>query len=84
MGTLLKGTRYSTWEYAEAVLITIGVTIFSLSKSTWAENEATWQQILGFALLSIYVLSDSFTSQWQSRSGCLALLVLSWLFECVI
>eukprot|EP01036_Dinobryon_divergens_P035306 gene35306-45717_t len=67
MGTVLKGTRYSTWEYAEAVLVTIGVTIFSLSKGSWAEDTATWKQAMGFSLLCIYVLSDSFTSQWQSR-----------------
>ena len=69
MGTILKGTRYSTWEYAEAVLVTIGVTVFSLSKGSWAEDAATWQQAMGFSLLCIYVLSDSFTAQWQSKSG---------------
>jgi adenosine 3'-phospho 5'-phosphosulfate transporter B2 len=66
MGGLLKGSRYSTAEYAEALLITVGVTIFSLSKSNW-ESTGGGLEVVGFGLLCVYVLADSFTSQWQSR-----------------
>lgn len=70
MGTVLKGTRYSCVEYAEALLITAGVTIFSLSKSSRASANGTGgagAEAIGFLLLCVYVLADSFTSQWQSR-----------------
>lgn len=66
MGTILKGTVYSRLEYIEAVGITIGIIIFSMSKSNFASNSWT-NEVIGFLLLSMYVLSDSFTSQWQSK-----------------
>jgi len=68
MGTFLKGTKYSMTECLEAILITVGVTTFSLSKSSVADEQISFQQeIIGFGLLCMYVLSDSFTSQWQSK-----------------
>lgn len=68
MGTLLKGTKYSMQEVLEAIAITIGVTTFSLSKSSSSgEDISMAKELLGFVLLSTYVLSDSFTSQWQSK-----------------
>lgn len=66
MGKLLKGTNYSTVEYVEALFITAGVTVFSMAKGNQHGGETT-TQIFGFVLLCSYVLSDSFTSQWQSR-----------------
>lgn len=67
MGTILKNSRYSTIEYVEAVLITSGVCVFSLAKSNWSTDSNTFAQTIGLILLCVYVLSDSFTSQWQSR-----------------
>jgi solute carrier family 35 (adenosine 3'-phospho 5'-phosphosulfate transporter), member B2 len=66
MGTVLKGTVYSRMEYMEAIGITVGIVIFSCSKSNFASSSLT-NEVIGFLLLSLYVLSDSFTSQWQSR-----------------
>lgn len=66
MGTVLKGTVYSKLEYIEAVGITIGIIIFSMSKGNFASNSWT-NEVIGFVLLSVYVLADSFTSQWQSK-----------------
>lgn len=66
MGTFLKGTVYSRLEYMEAIGITVGIIIFSLSKGNFA-GSTVWHEVIGFLLLSLYVLSDSFTSQWQSR-----------------
>ena len=66
MGTLLKGTVYTPIEYFEAIGITIGIIIFSMSKGNFASSSWT-NEVIGFLLLSLYVLSDSFTSQWQSR-----------------
>ena len=65
MGKLLKGTEYPTSQYVEALLITIGVAIFSiLSKSSDSNNET---ELLGLVFLIMYISFDSFTSQWQSR-----------------
>lgn len=71
MGKILKGTKYEMIEYFEAIAITTGVGIYSISNTN--DNKASSgvdtqsSQIIGFCLLSMYVLSDSFTSQWQSR-----------------
>lgn len=67
MGRVLKGTTYCPAEYIEAVLITGGVAFFSLSSKTSNKNVDEGFELAGFLLLSVYVLADSFTSQWQSR-----------------
>jgi adenosine 3'-phospho 5'-phosphosulfate transporter B2 len=71
MGRLLKGTQYSAVEYLEAVLITGGVAMFSLSSresKKGADADGSFGvEVAGFMLLTSYVMSDSFTSQWQSR-----------------
>lgn len=66
MGTLLKGTIYTRLEYIEAIGITTGIVIFSMSKGNFAST-STVNEVIGFLLLSLYVLADSFTAQWQSR-----------------
>jgi adenosine 3'-phospho 5'-phosphosulfate transporter B2 len=66
MGRILKGTSYSFLEYLEASLITLGVMLFSLSKNNWVVANPQYE-FIGIVLLVLYVLSDSFTSQWQSR-----------------
>ena len=66
MGTVLKGTRYAMVEYAEALGITAGVLIFSFSPGNMVATG--WlNEMLGFLCLTLYVVADSFTSQWQSR-----------------
>jgi len=67
MGRLLKGTEYTLIEYLEAIVITIGVAVFSMSGSDKHENSTQKTEMIGFLLLCSYVLADSFTSQWQSR-----------------
>jgi len=65
MGYVIKGQQYTVIEYIEALCITSGVAVFSLAKADKETDHQT--QLIGFLLLSAYVLSDSFTSQWQSR-----------------
>jgi len=66
MGKILKGTNYPYSQYAEALLITVGVAIFSvLSKES--DKGAGSTELLGLIFLLMYITSDSFTSQWQSR-----------------
>lgn len=67
MGRLLQGTKYGFAEYAEALLITSGVAFFSLSSKHSKSTTDEGFELTGFMLLSVYVLADSFTSQWQSR-----------------
>ena len=67
MGRLLKGTNYSVVEYLEAILITGGVAVFSMSSNSPYTETDNGHEIKGFMLLVVYVLSDSFTAQWQSR-----------------
>lgn len=99
VGMLLNKKSYALVEYVEALLITLGVTMFTLSeprhdhhhggKAAEAVAEAAVSDgtlssesstrfllgldvsdstmITGVALLGLYLLCDSFTSQWQSR-----------------
>jgi solute carrier family 35 (adenosine 3'-phospho 5'-phosphosulfate transporter), member B2 len=65
MGKVLKGAKYPTSQYVEALLITIGVAVFSLlSKSS---NSTTQTGLIGLMYLCMYITSDSFTSQWQDK-----------------
>ncbi|RYG96097.1 hypothetical protein EON65_54940, partial [archaeon] len=66
MGRVLKGTKYETAEYIEAGVITCGVTMFSLSKASWVAATPEYE-FYGICLLCLYVMADSFTSQWQSK-----------------
>jgi adenosine 3'-phospho 5'-phosphosulfate transporter B2 len=68
MGKLLKGTSYPWAQYLEAFLITLGVAIFSvLSKSGGDDDDDAATELLGLVYLLIYILFDSFTSQWQDK-----------------
>mmetsp|Transcript_7839 Transcript_7839/g.22682 ORF Transcript_7839/g.22682 Transcript_7839/m.22682 type:complete len:403 (-) Transcript_7839:548-1756(-) len=65
MGRFLKGTNYPLGQYGEAFLITTGVAIFSIfSKSSDKETET---ELLGLLFLLMYIVFDSFTSQWQDK-----------------
>jgi len=65
MGKILKGTVYPCSQYVEALLITLGVAIFSvLSKSSDHGNST---EIIGLIFLVSYITFDSFTSQWQDK-----------------
>ncbi len=66
MGKLLKGTIYPCSQYTEALLITIGVAIFSVaSQENSKHNNET--QIIGLIFMLMYITFDCFTSQWQSK-----------------
>jgi len=65
MGKFLKGTTYTVGKYIEALLITIGVAIFSLSSKTSDRDNST--QAIGLMFMTMYICCDSFTSQWQSK-----------------
>ena len=70
MGRFLNNTQYKFVDYAEAVAITVGVALFGLSRdkspsSKGADGVET--ELWGLMCLTLYISSDAFTSQWQSR-----------------
>jgi len=65
MGRLLKGTTYRLSQYVEALLITVGVAVFSVASKSPAGNPHT--ELIGLILLLMYISFDSFTSQWQDK-----------------
>jgi len=65
MGKFLKGTSYSLGQYTEALLITVGVAIFSMASKNPTNNADT--ELIGLIFLLMYISFDSFTSQWQDK-----------------
>jgi solute carrier family 35 (adenosine 3'-phospho 5'-phosphosulfate transporter), member B2 len=66
VGILLNRKSYPVQEYFEAAAITMGVALFTFSEKTPSHDERT-DSAYGLTLLGLYLLCDSFTSQWQSR-----------------
>jgi len=65
MGKALKGTVYPWGQYIEALLITIGVAIFSLASKSSDSTSST--EIQGLLFMVLYITFDCFTSQWQDK-----------------
>lgn len=70
MGKVLNKKSYPAVDYIEALVISIGVSIFSLGNAGNADASGSDEfglALLGISMLGLYVISDSFTSQWQSK-----------------
>jgi len=67
LGRLVNKRSYSVTEYMEAVAISVGVSIFSLSERGGKSGGSAEAPLLGVFMLVLYLATDSFTSQWQSR-----------------
>lgn len=69
VGMLVNKKTYPLSEYVEAVLITLGVALFTLSEKSSESSHPGGQQdtLVGVVLLATYLMADSFTSQWQSK-----------------
>lgn len=65
MGKLVSRTQYKNYEYATALLISIGMTAFLLGSSEGKKGN-TVTTISGVVLLVGYLIFDSFTANWQS------------------
>jgi adenosine 3'-phospho 5'-phosphosulfate transporter B2 len=65
MGKVLNGQSYKWVDYFDAIAISVGVSMFSLSEKS-AKGEVT-TQLLGILLLAVYIGCDSFTAQYQSK-----------------
>ena len=66
MGRLLNGSTYSWTEIVEALVISAGVLVFSMGKGNASSSTSENTSVHGLLLLCTYVISDSFTSQYQS------------------
>lgn len=66
VGKFMNGASFPWIEYFEAVAITTGVSLFSLSKSSGGGDGAS-TELSGLFMLTMYITSDAFTSQWQDR-----------------
>jgi solute carrier family 35 (adenosine 3'-phospho 5'-phosphosulfate transporter), member B2 len=68
---LVNRKSYPISDYVEALLITGGVALFTFSEKTRPESlssmDTQHDTFYGVLLLVLYLLCDSFTSQWQSR-----------------
>ncbi|XP_055950385.1 adenosine 3'-phospho 5'-phosphosulfate transporter 1-like [Argiope bruennichi] len=65
MGKIISRKTYKYHEYATAVAISIGTALFLLSGKK-SSDIATTTTVSGVTILIAYIISDSFTSNWQS------------------
>lgn len=65
MGRIISRNKYEFYEYVTAVTISIGM-IFFLSGSYDHSKSTPMTTITGLFLLALYMIFDSFTSNWQS------------------
>jgi len=66
MGKLVNKRTYTLIEYVDALVISAGVCLFSLSEVKGNPRNAE-TYVIGVLMLAAYIMLDSFTSQWQSR-----------------
>ncbi|KAH8243144.1 hypothetical protein KR032_004760 [Drosophila birchii] len=64
MGKLMSKAKYETYEYATALLISLGM-IFFMSGSADSSKASGVTTLTGIFLLSMYMVFDSFTANWQ-------------------
>lgn len=76
MGRIVNGTRYSLFQYGQAIaaLICVAIMHFSDEADTHggkgSEDQAmseNWKLFMGIMMLGIFFIGDSFTSQWQTN-----------------
>ena len=67
MGKILSKKSYPWYEYATAVLISAGASLFLLASSHHSKNKAAETTVAGLVILLGYMVFDSFTSNWQSE-----------------
>lgn len=65
MGKIISKKTYKYHEYATAVVLSVGTAIFLLAGQK-PTDIATPTTISGVAILLAYIVSDSFTSNWQN------------------
>lgn len=66
MGRIVSRTRYEFYEYLTACLISLGMVCFLLGSADGAMHRTSITTMAGVLLLTLYLVSDSFTSNWQN------------------
>ncbi|XP_062126721.1 LOW QUALITY PROTEIN: adenosine 3'-phospho 5'-phosphosulfate transporter 1 [Drosophila sulfurigaster albostrigata] len=64
MGKIMSKTKYESYEYFTALLISLGM-IFFMSGSSDNSKASGVTTLTGIFLLSMYMVFDSFTANWQ-------------------
>lgn len=64
MGKIISRNKYEFYEYLTAILISIGM-VFFLTGSTDESKASSVTTLTGIFLLAMYMIFDSFTSNWQ-------------------
>ncbi|XP_018019809.1 adenosine 3'-phospho 5'-phosphosulfate transporter 1 [Hyalella azteca] len=67
MGKLVSGKSYEYYEYAVALLISTGMTLFLFGSTTDSGKTGTSTTLSGVIILVGYMAFDSFTSNWQGE-----------------
>jgi len=70
MGVAVNNKSFSPMEYANAVSIAVGLVVFKYGQESGPPTDDSLNAkyfAVGLTLISGYICSDSFTSNWQSR-----------------
>lgn len=67
MGRIVSRTRYEFYEYLTACLISLGMVCFLLGSADGATHRTSITTMAGVLLLTLYLVSDSFTANWQGQ-----------------
>lgn len=66
MGKIVSRTKFEFYEYLTAILISIGMLAFLLGSKSDHHTASSITSMTGILLLTMYLMFDSFTSNWQS------------------
>ncbi len=67
MGKVVSKNTYEYYEYASAIMISVGVSMFILTSPDTVKDKGTITTTSGVILLLGYLLFDAFTSNWQGK-----------------
>lgn len=66
MGKIISRTKYQFYEYVTAIMISLGMICFMMGSADESKASAV-TTLTGVFLLCLYMVSDSFTSNWQGE-----------------
>lgn len=66
MGKIVSRTKFEFYEYITAILISLGMLAFLLGSKSDHHMGSSITSLTGILLLTMYLVFDSFTSNWQS------------------
>ena len=67
MGRVMSKKTYQTYEIMTAIMITVGVAVFSMFSKDSMKDSSSVTTISGLLLLASYLTFDAFTSNWQGE-----------------